>query len=244
MTGPCDLGFRIFFWRYWVGGYYQSIESINADGWRRFIPSMAAAIASCWVATPFEVAYKAFLADQKLPENLRKNYRNSFNALIRIPFEDGPAFLFKNSLPTMLGTALETFGLMYFSDYLLDWSRYLHIDYGLPWAPLKAISLGMGVFMAGILSYPYKFTARKIIELYPKQHGAELYQKQYRKAFLDVNQTKYWSGNYHGLATYYWTRGPRMFIALWVAESLGIFRSWRTSYLSFPGINVFSDIYG
>lgn len=244
MTGPFDIGFRLFFWRHWVGGYYQSTESINSDGWRRFIPSLAAALASCWVAPPFEIAYKAFIADGKLPENLRRNYKSSFDALIKIPFHEGPAFLYKNSLPTMLGTLFETFGLLYFSDYLLDWSQFLHLESGMPYAPLKALSLGFGVFAAGILSYPYKYTARRIIELYPKQHGSELYQKQYRKAFLDVHGNRLFSENYHGLANYYWTRGPRLFVMLWIAESLGLYRSWRTSYLTFPGINVFSDIHG
>ena len=244
MTGPFDLGLRMFMFRSWVGGYYQPIGSVNADVWRRFIPSIAASLVTCWIVAPFEIAKKAYLADLKYPENLRRNYKSSIDALLKLPFQEGPAFLFKNSLPTMLGTFLETFGLFYFTDYFLDFARFLHFESGVPYSPSKAVAIGIGTFMSCILAFPFKKTARNMIELYPRQVGSDLYAGQYRKAMIQVSGNKFYSSNYHGFANYLWIRGPRLFIFVWVAESLGLFRSWRTNYLVFPGINVFSDIHG
>ena len=244
MTGPFDLGARLFMMRYWVGGYYQSSGTVNVDVWRRMIPIVSASLALCWISTPFEIAKKAFIADRKFPENLRRNYTSSFNALMRLPFLEGPAFLFKNSLPTMLGVFLETFGLFYFSDYFLDYSLFLHMENGVPYAPLKAVSFSLAILLTGIMAYPFKYFARNLIELYPKDFGGEMYKFQYRKALIEVAGNSNYSSNYKGMSRYFWLKGPRFFITLWVAERLGLFRSWRTSYLSFPGINVFSDIHG
>lgn len=244
MSGPFNLGIRMFMYRSWVSGFYQSAGAVNVDVWRRFFPTIAASLITCWVVAPLEIAKKAFMADQKFPENLRKNYKSSFDALIKLPFQEGPAFLFKNSLPTMMGTFLETFGMFYFTDYFLDFTNFLHFEAGAPYNLFKAGSIAAGTFISCIMCYPFKYTARNMVELFPRQLGEELYQGQYRKALLGVSGNKYFSSNYHGFASYLWLRGPRMFAFLWVAESLGLFRSWRTNYLVFPGINEIADVTG
>lgn len=244
LTGPFDLGVRIFMFREMVGGLYQPIGAVNSELWRRVLPTIVASLMTCWVVAPFQVAKKAFLADQKYPEHLQRKYTSSLNALLRLPFEEGPAFLFKNSLPTMAGAFFESVFLLYFTDFFFDWSRYLHMENDVPFTPLKALSISAGIFLAGVTSYPLSQTARNIIELYPKQHGGEKYFYHYRKAFLNTISATYHSGNYHGLSRYYWVKGPRFFVTLWIAEWLGLFRSWKTNYLVFPGINVFSDIHG
>ena len=173
LTGPMDLGLRIFMFRKWVGGLYQPIGSVNSELWRRVLPAIAASLATCWVVAPFEIAKKAVLADQKFPEHLQRKYTSTLNALLRLPFHEGPAFLFKNSLPTMAGTFMESVFLLYITDFFLDWSRFLHMENSVPFAPLKAMSISAGIFLAGVASYPLSQTSRNIIELYPKQHGGE-----------------------------------------------------------------------
>jgi hypothetical protein len=230
--------------REFVGGLYQPIGTVNVELWRRVVPSIVASLLSCWVSAPFEIAKKAYLADQKYPEHLQRKYTSSLNALRRLPFEEGPAFLFKNSLPSMAGTFFESIFLFYFTDYFLDWSRFLHLEYSVPFTPMKALSIGAGIFLSGIVSHPMRKIARNIIEIYPRQNGGEKFLYQYRKAFQNVIGATHYSGNYHGLSKFYWMKGPRFFITLWIAEWMGLFRSWRTNYLVFPGINVFSDIHG
>jgi hypothetical protein len=218
--------------------------TINVDVWRRFLPSVGAALITCWIVSPLEVAQKAYKADLKYPEHLRRNYKSSFDALIKLPFQEGPSMLFKNSLPAILGTFLETWGLFYFTDYFLDYARFLHFDSGVPYALGKSTAIGIGTFIACLMCYPAKHNVRNMVELFPSQVGIDKHQGQYRKAMILASGRKYFSSNYHGFANYLWIRGPRLFVFMYVAELLGLFRSWRTSYLSFPGINPYSDIHG
>jgi hypothetical protein len=37
----------------------------------------------------------AYYADKTFPKELQKGYKSYFNALVRIPFEEGPYYLFK-----------------------------------------------------------------------------------------------------------------------------------------------------
>ena len=60
---------------------------------------MAAFTPTCFLSVPFENARRAYYADRSWPLELRKGYSSPFNALYRIPFEEGPYFLFKNGLP-------------------------------------------------------------------------------------------------------------------------------------------------
>jgi len=45
------------------------------------------------------MARMAYYADKTFPTELQRNYSSYWNALRRIPFEEGPYFLFKNSFP-------------------------------------------------------------------------------------------------------------------------------------------------
>lgn len=244
LMGPFDIGARLFMFRHWVGGYWQPNGTSNVDVWRRFLPAIGAALVSCWVVAPFEIANKAYWADLKYPVELRRNYKSPLNALWRLPVEEGFSFLFKNSLPTMAGAFVESLSLFFITDYLLDWSRFFHFENDMAYAPLKAASISIAILLSGLASFPFKYTARRIIELYPSEMGGQKYNYQYRKGLLNAMTTDHYSGNYHGFARYLWIKGPRYFIMLWVAEWLGLFRSWRTSFFSFPGINVFGEIHG
>ncbi len=51
------------------------------------------------LTVPFENARRAYFADKTWPLELRKGYTSPTNALLRIPFEEGPYYLFKGGLP-------------------------------------------------------------------------------------------------------------------------------------------------
>ena len=60
---------------------------------------MEAFIPTCFTGIPFENARRAYYADKSWPVELRRGYTSPINALIRIPFEEGPAYLFKGGFP-------------------------------------------------------------------------------------------------------------------------------------------------
>ncbi|KAF7268783.1 mitochondrial 2-oxoglutarate/malate carrier protein-like [Rhynchophorus ferrugineus] len=62
---------------------------------------MFAGICGAFVGTPSEVALIRMTSDGRLPPEQRRNYRNVFDALIRIYREEGIATWFKGAVPTM-----------------------------------------------------------------------------------------------------------------------------------------------
>ncbi len=62
----------------------------------------------------------AYYGDKTFPKELQRNYTSYFNALRRIPFEEGPYFLFKNCFPLLMKNFFQTLTLMYTYDYLKD----------------------------------------------------------------------------------------------------------------------------
>ena len=60
---------------------------------------MVAVTPTCFTGVPFEIARRAYYADKTWPVELRKGYTSPTNALLRIPFEEGPYYLFKGGFP-------------------------------------------------------------------------------------------------------------------------------------------------
>lgn len=62
---------------------------------------MAAGAAGAFVGTPSEVALIRMTADGRLPEAERRNYKNVFDALIRMTREESLLTLWRGAIPTM-----------------------------------------------------------------------------------------------------------------------------------------------
>lgn len=243
LSGVFDVGIKVGVWRHLVGGWAQIWGSVNTDVWKRLGPSVVASFLTCWTAVPLEIARKAYIADKKFPEHLRRNYRSVANALFRIPFEEGPSYLFKNGQPTMLhnfiltGVTLSTF------DFLIDMFSIIYDNYSMAKYPFKIVSGILSVAIGTMMAYPFGKTVRDVIEMYPRQIGGETLNYDYKKAFHRVAYQTQWSQNLAGYGTHMLSHGPGLFAVLFIAESLGMFKSWRTDFTRWPGINAVSDIY-
>jgi solute carrier family 25 oxoglutarate transporter 11 len=62
----------------------------------------------------------AYYADKTFPQELQKGYKSYFQALRRIPFEEGPYYLFKNTFPFIARNFFQTLTLFYSYDWLKD----------------------------------------------------------------------------------------------------------------------------
>ncbi|XP_063903816.1 mitochondrial 2-oxoglutarate/malate carrier protein [Zophobas morio] len=62
---------------------------------------MAAGMVGAFVGTPAEVSLIRMTADGRLPANERRNYKNVFDALLRITKEEGLLTLWRGAIPTM-----------------------------------------------------------------------------------------------------------------------------------------------
>lgn len=115
-----DWSIRLSVYRYLVGGWGTNEFSLNIHHWRNEWCTMLSSALTCWVGVPFENAQRAYLADAKWPQALRKNYTSYTNALVRIAYEEGPYYLFKNSFSIYFGNFLQTFTLFAIYDFLND----------------------------------------------------------------------------------------------------------------------------
>ncbi|RZC43236.1 mitochondrial 2-oxoglutarate/malate carrier protein [Asbolus verrucosus] len=62
---------------------------------------MTAGVCGAFVGTPAEVSLIRMTADGRLPANERRNYKNVFDALIRMSREEGILTLWRGAIPTM-----------------------------------------------------------------------------------------------------------------------------------------------
>lgn len=105
--GGFDMGFKLAVFRFMTEGINEQFAEFSTDIWKKPFPITLAALLTCWTRAPFEISYKAYYADQKFPQELRRNYtsiRHAFWSLLR----RNPVLLFKNSYPTMWASFLET----------------------------------------------------------------------------------------------------------------------------------------
>jgi len=103
------------------------------------------------------MARRAYYADKTWPIELRRNYRSPLSALARIPFEEGPSYLFKGGSPIIARDFL--FFSFYFSTYA--WLKnklfffWVYNDFSYDY--MKFLMMGFSWFAACMVSYPAFF---------------------------------------------------------------------------------------
>lgn len=189
---------------------------------------------TCWTGIPFENARRAYYADRTWPVELRRGYSSPLNALIRIPFEEGPAYLFKNGFPIwssafVFWTTVATFYSFGKNKFFFLWTyQDFNYDY------IKAGNLGISFAIASIMAYPLYFT-REMVDLWPKERGGHCtWNNSYRQCAkwmienMDMLYFNFLTGYTRWLKRY----GISYFISLWMADSLGMFSNCNEAWAS------------
>jgi len=131
---------------------------------------MATMTATCYTGVPFEMARRAYYADKTWPLELRKNYTSPTNALLRIPFEEGPYYLLKGGLPIAVSSWLFWVGM--FMTY--NWTKnkffflWLYNDFNYDY--IKFGMQTMSFFVGSLFAYPF-FFVREMVDIWPKERG-------------------------------------------------------------------------
>lgn len=235
-SGSFDIGLRLALFRYFTGGLYQSYGTVNVDYFRRPFPTMLAAALSSWAVVPLETSRMAFKADQTFPEHLRKGYTSSFNAFWRM-LANEPFALFKNSSPTMAASFVQTSFMFILFDFNFDLFSILFRDMSIPVSMVKIPVTFLVASMSCAAGYPFHVTVRNMIEIYPKQISAGIFHNNYRKAMWFLWNVELGAQPWAGLKNYYLKNITWMYLTLYLAESAGFFKAWRTPYTDWPGIN-------
>lgn len=195
---------------------------------------MMAVVPTAYLTVPFENARRAYYADKTWPLELRKGYTSPLNALLRIPFEQGPYYLLKGGFPIAMSQYL--FWTSYFTIYAFEKNKFfflwLYNDFNYDYIKFGMSTIAFG--FASIIAYPAYFT-REMVDLWPKERGGHCtWDNNYRQCYkwmienMDMLYYNYLSG-YWG-----WVRrhGAAYFIGLWIADNLGMFSNCNEGHNS------------
>jgi hypothetical protein len=111
------------------------------------------------LASPLGVAVdmvsRAYYADRTFPKELQKGYKSYFDAFRRIPFEEGPYYLFKNAFPLYVKHIFGPFSSFLIYDWLIDKVSLLWRTTNMPVLPLQILCAAFGTYMAAVFTYPF-----------------------------------------------------------------------------------------
>lgn len=199
-----------------------------------------------------------------------QGYTSYMNALRRIPFEEGPYFLFKNSAPIYVKNFFSTFTLFYAFDFMKDKASWmwrvilfiivmiffiiLFVIFIISWVTCL-ISLAKSdlpllhrIWHAPLpilsLSLPVKWSS-----FGPRIKGAcalgmETTERPWAGSGVLFSKLDHeFSTNYFPgfFKNYFYNQFPWMFMTLMLADSLGIFSYWQVDMYSGAGTNSSED---
>lgn len=225
MSGAGDVGVKLAYWQWIYGGTTSPEEFADLNSFKHLICAIHSQLPVCFTGIPFENARRAYYADKSWPIELRRGYTSPINALIRIPFEEGPSYLFKGGFP--IWTSAFVFWTSYMTFY--SWLKnkffffWVYQDFSYNWC--KTINMSISFSLASMMAYPLYFT-REMVDLWPKERGGHCtWNNSYRQCAKWMIENMDQLG-FNFLAGYtQWLRryGVSYFIALWMADSLGMF---------------------
>jgi len=246
IIGSTDIAARYGTFRYFNSGWYRPFGSFEVNYYRKIPSILAAALTTCWVSVPFDMAKLAYYADKTFPQELQRGYTSYLNALRRIPFEEGPYFLFKNCFPLLMRNFFQTGTLFFTYDWLKDkLGGVLTRASDYPHALSKSICGFFAVYLACVFSYPWAVTIREMVDLWPKEKGGVCtFQNNYRKAAIWLWYHDFGSNYFPGfISNYFWRQAPWMAASLWIADSLGMFTYWSNDPYAGAGNNTWEDVF-
>ena len=170
-------------WQWVYGGTWSPQEYADYNSYKHLYCSLFAFTPTCWTVIPFENARRAYFADKTWPVEMRKNYTSPTQALFRIPFEEGPSFLFRGGAPLaanqwMFWTTFCTIYTFHKNKYF-----YLWLYQGFSYEYIKLINMFVSFGIASTLAYPLYY-AREMVDIWPKERGGHCtWNNSYKKCF-------------------------------------------------------------
>lgn len=152
---------------------------------------------------------RAYYADKTFPKELQKGYKSWLDAFKRIPFEEGPYYLFKGTFPLYVKHIIGPFTAFFCYDFMIDKVSVLWRATNMPVAPLVGACALFGTYLAAAFTYPFAVTVREMVDLWPKK-GGDPFGGNYRKAAVYTYFHQNILGFYPGFfKRYFWHIAPQ-----------------------------------
>jgi hypothetical protein len=229
-----DVGVKMASWKYVYGGTSSPVEFADYNAFKVLLCAQIAFIPTCWTAVPFEMASRAYYADKTWPVELRRGYTSPINALLRIPFEEGPSYLFKGGM-TICGR-----DWLFYSFFcgVYTWLKnkmfffWVYQDY--PYNYCKFLLMIPSWTFAWGVAYPFQY-AREMVDLWPKERGGHCtwnnsYNNCIRWMFenIDILYTNFFVNYWY----YMVRKGFPIFGMMWMLDNRGYFTNTMDPHLN------------
>lgn len=170
LTAAGDVGLKLALWQHVYGGIWHPQDLPDYNSLKHGAVGLAASIPLCWTGLPFMNARRAYYADKTWPLELRRGYRSPTQALLRIPFEEGPTYLFKGAWPVcMHAICFYTTFFTYYS-WMKNKFHFMWTSNDFNYNFCKAIFFAMAWPFASLFSFPF-LAGREMVDLWPKERG-------------------------------------------------------------------------
>lgn len=233
-----DTAIKLASWQYIWGGTWSPEDFADSNSFKPMICAVMAFAPTCWLTVPFENARRAYYADKQWPVELRRNYTSPTQALLRIPFEEGPSYLFKGGFPLIANQFLFWAWYCYVYVWLKNKLFHLWVYNDISYDLCKACFIGVSFGIATMMSYPF-YHMREMVDLWPKERGGFCtWNNSYRqcaKWFFENMELQYFN-MFRNYPHYFRRYGIHAIVGMWMADNLGMMSNCHEAYNSMDAI--------
>lgn len=140
------------------------------NSYKPFICAVFAFVPTSHLTVPFENARRAYYADKTWPLELRRNYTSPVNALLRIPFEEGPYYLVRGAFPLAMNQFIFWTTYMTLFNFNKNKFHFLWTYQDFPYDLIKLENMIFSFGIASAVAYP-AYYVREMVDLWPKERG-------------------------------------------------------------------------
>ena len=238
-----DFGMRFASLKKFYGGSWSPVCFHDFNVFKNIFFAWASAIPVCWIGIPFETARRAYYADLTWPAELRKGFRSPLHALCKIPFTEGPLYLFKGGLLTYVGNVQFTAFTFLVYTWLKNKAFFMWIYNQVPYDWVKFWCMNISFAAGSIFGYPIYYL-KEMVETWPKERGGhDTFKGSYYNAlkFLRQNYDIYNTSFYEGYWRWFRTQGIIFYIAMWQADNMGLINNFKSDPNTLTNIVSFSE---
>lgn len=232
VTAGGDTAIKLGMWQHVYGGTWSPEDLADWNTYKHLLCAILSFTPTAPLTVPFENARRAYYADKTWPIELRRNYSSPTQALFRIPFEEGAAYLFRGGFPIAMNqwffwTTFATLYSFHKNKYFFLW---VYMDFSYDY--IKALNMCLSFGIASAVAYPAYYT-REMVDLWPKERGGHCtWDNSYRKCFkwqvenLDMLGYNFLTGYWGWMRRY----GFIYFVGLWFADNMGMMSNCNEAY--------------
>lgn len=185
-TGSLSIASQIAAFRYFNSGWSANFGGFEYSYYRKLATIFLSSVVSSPAGVLLDMVTRAYYADKTFPKELQKGYKSWLDAFKRIPFEEGPYYLFKSTFPFYIKHIIGPFTAFFCYDWTIDKLSVLWRATNVPVGPLVLLSALFGTYLGAAFTYPFVVSLREMVDFWPKKGGVDPFGGNYRKGAVYI----------------------------------------------------------